>query len=166
MDIFNKHSKRVKMACIAQMVNVLQSVLLTQGPDMVKTPTYYIFKMYKHHQGATCVDSYITGNEFEGPDEWQIPKVSASASVKDGILTVTVSNLSLTDAEEVTVDLGGDKVNEVLEAKILTAENVRAFNDFGKEEAVTEKEYAGYGLGGGKLSLALPAHSVVMLRIK
>ena len=166
MDIFNKHSKRVKMACIAQMVNVLQSVLLTQGPDMVKTPTYYIFKMYKHHQGATCVDSYIAGNEFEGPAEWQIPKVSASASLKDGVLTVTVSNLSLTDAEEVMVDLGGDKVNAVLEAKILTAENVRAFNDFNKEETVTEKEYAGYGLDGGKLSLALPAHSVVMLRIK
>ncbi len=166
MDIFNRHCKRVKMACIAQMVNVLQSVLLTQGPEMVKTPTFYIFKMYKHHQGATAVDSYITDNEFEGPDEWKIPKVSTSASVKDGVTTLTVSNLSLTDATDVSVDLCGDTVQKILEAKIVTADDVRAFNDFGHDEAITEKEYAGYRFDDGKLSLAMPAHSVVMLRLQ
>ena len=166
MDIFNRHCKRVKMACIAQMVNVLQSVLLTQGPEMVKTPTFYIFKMYKHHQGATAVDSYITDNEFEGPDEWKIPKVSTSASVKDGVTTLTVSNLSLTDATDVSVDFCGDTVQKILEAKIVTADDVRAFNDFGHDEAITEKEYAGYRFDDGKLSLAMPAHSVVMLRLQ
>ncbi|MBR6308633.1 MAG: alpha-N-arabinofuranosidase [Lachnospiraceae bacterium] len=166
MDIFNKHCKRVKMACIAQMVNVLQAVLLTQGPDMVKTPTFYIFKMYKHHQGATAVDSYISDNEFEGPDEWKIPKVSASASVKDGVTTLTVSNLSLADASDVSVDFCGETVSKILEAKIVTADDVRAFNDFNKAEAITDKEYAGYRFDDGKLSLAMPAHSVVMLRLQ
>ncbi|MBO4679395.1 MAG: alpha-N-arabinofuranosidase, partial [Lachnospiraceae bacterium] len=166
MDIFNRHSKRVKMACIAQMVNVLQAVILTQGPDMVKTPTFYIFKMYRHHQGATAVDSYITDNTFEGPDDWKIPRVTASASVKEGVTTLTVSNLSLTDAEKVSVDLCGEKIGEILEAKIVTAENVRDFNDFCQKEKITEKEYKGCEVCDGALSLDMPAHSVVMLRFK
>ena len=59
LNIFNKHSDRVKMANLAQMVNVLQSVLLTEGDKMVKTPTYHVFNMYKYHQDATLVESSI-----------------------------------------------------------------------------------------------------------
>ena len=166
MDIFNRRCKRVKMACIAQMVNVLQSVLLTEGPKMVKTPTYYIFKMYKHHQGATCVDSYITDNTFEGPDEWKIPRVTASASVKEGAMTITASNLSLSEAETVDVDIHGERKGEILEAKIVTAENARDYNDFDMEEKISETDYFDFKNENGKLSLSIPAHSVVMLRIK
>ena len=164
MDIFNRHCKRVQMACIAQMVNVLQSVILTEGKKMVKTPTFYIFKMYKHHQGAKCLDSYITGNEFEGPDEWKIPLISSSASIKDGVVTLTVSNLSLNESKEITVDCGSAAIEKVIESKIVTAPTIRAFNDFDAPEAVTEKEFSDYKACDGKLSLNLPAHSVVMLR--
>ncbi len=163
-DIFNRHCKRVKMACIAQMVNVLQSVILTEGKKMVKTPTYYIFKMYKHHQGAKCLDTYLSDVKTEGPDDFTIPKISSSASIKDGIVTLTVSNLSLNEGSEVLADLGGDKVSKVLEAKIVTAKDIRAYNDFDKEEAVTEKDFDGYEIKEGKLSLNLPPHSVVMIR--
>ncbi len=164
MDIFNRHCKRVKMACIAQMVNVLQAVVLTQGPRMVKTPTYYIFHMYKHHQGATELDSYISENGSEGPDDFKIPTVSASASKKDGIVTLTASNLSLEKEETVNVDLCGAKVNDLLTARIVTAADVHDYNDFGKEEKVTEEDYKGYTLQNGELILTIPAHSVVMLR--
>ena len=112
------------------------------------------------------MDSYISDNEFEGPDEWKIPKVSASASVKDGVTTLTVSNLSLADASDVSVDFCGETVSKILEAKIVTADDVRAFNDFNKAEAITDKDYAGYRFDDGKLSLAMPAHSVVMLRLQ
>lgn len=61
LNIFNKHSDRVKMAALAQMVNVLQSVLLTEGGQMIKTPTYHVMHMYRHHQGADLLESTLTG---------------------------------------------------------------------------------------------------------
>ena len=61
LNIFNKHSDRVKMACIAQLINVLQSVMLTDGEKMIKTPTYHVFHMYRHHQGATLLRSDLIG---------------------------------------------------------------------------------------------------------
>ena len=69
LNIFNRHCDRVKMACIAQMVNVLQSVILTEGPKMIKTPTYYVFHMYKHHQGAELVESFVEGSQPAGVEE-------------------------------------------------------------------------------------------------
>ena len=69
LNIFNKHSDRVKMANIAQLVNVLQSVILTDGPQMIKTPTYYVFKMFKDHQEATLVDSHIETEQIGLEDE-------------------------------------------------------------------------------------------------
>ncbi|MCR4586914.1 MAG: alpha-N-arabinofuranosidase [Lachnospiraceae bacterium] len=164
LDIFNRHCKRVQMACIAQMVNVLQSVILTQGPKMVKTPTYYVFHLYKHHQGAEELDSFLTGDVQEGPKEWKIPQVSASASEKDGVVTVTASNLSLTEAVPVSLDLCGETVGTVKQARIVTADQVRDYNDFGKEEKVTEKDFTEYVLEDGKISVTLPPHSVIMLR--
>ncbi len=166
MDIFNHHCKRVRMANIAQMVNVLQSLVLTDGPDMVKTPTFYVFRMYRHHQGATLLHSYITEQETEGPKEDEIPLLSASASKAEGVITLTMSNISLRDDKEAEVDLLHYEAKEVLEAKIVTAEDVRAFNDFRTEEKVTEKEFTGYSQEGGSLKVKLPAHSVILLRIR
>jgi len=163
-DIFNRHCKRVKMACIAQMVNVLQSVILTEGKKMVKTPTFYIFKMYKHHQGAKCLDTYVSDVTNEGPKDYLIPKISSSASIKDGIVTLTVSNLSLKDKSEVVVDLGNDVISKILESQIVTADNIRAYNDFEKEETVTQKDFKDYEIKEGKLKLNLPPHSVIMIR--
>ena len=66
LNIFNKHSDRVKMACIAQLINVLQSVMLTDGDKMIKTPTYYVFHMMRHHQGAALLDSSLVGGTTVG----------------------------------------------------------------------------------------------------
>jgi len=95
LNIFNKHCDRVKMANLAQMVNVLQSVLLTEGKDMVKTPTYHVFHMYRHHQGATLLDSRLMSTSETGIGKWKVPGVIESTSVnEEGILTVTLNNLS------------------------------------------------------------------------
>ena len=101
LNIFNKHSDRIIMANIAQVVNVLQAMILTEGADIVKTPTYEVFNMYKNHQGGTLVDSIID-METAGVEDITIPALSESASIKeteDGktMLTITISNASLTD---------------------------------------------------------------------
>ena len=182
LDIFNKHCKRVRMANIAQMVNVLQSVILTEGKDMVKTPTFYVFKMYKGHKGGELVSSYFIDNKEIGPDDARVPAVSASASIKDGVLTLTISNLSKDDAVDLDVQVCADvQVGDrpqiapckmgtgpklhISEAKIVNSANVSDHNEFGQPEVVTEKDFDGYEVEGDVVKVKLPAHSVVMMRI-
>ena len=102
LNIFNKHSDRVKMANLAQMVNVLQAVLLTEGDKMVKTPTYHVFNMYKYHQDAVLVESSIETETIGTQEEYQVPNLTESVSVdENGVLHITVTNLSVSDSYEV-----------------------------------------------------------------
>lgn len=103
LNIFNKHSDRVKMANIAQLVNVLQSVILTEGPKMILTPTYYVFRMYKHHQNAQLLESY-SETKLIGEGEYKVPNISESASIDDaGVIHVTLGNLSPESTEEIEI---------------------------------------------------------------
>lgn len=93
LNIFNRHCDRVIMANLAQTVNVLQSVLLTEGDRVVLTPTYHVFDLYKNHQDAREIDCHVD-TDAVGLGEWQLPRVSASASEKEGRVTLTLANLS------------------------------------------------------------------------
>ncbi len=166
LNIFNKHCDRVKMACIAQMVNVLQSVILTDGARMVKTPTWHVFHMFRHHQGAELLESAITGTQEIGMDEWTVPDLTESVSEKDGIITITVNNLSVTEEKELTVQFAADKTYEVVEASILTSGDVHDKNTFDVPDTVKEEAFTGYRAEGKNLVLSLPRGSVVAIRVK
>ena len=167
LNIFNKHCDRVKIACIAQMVNVLQSVILTEGEKMVKTPTWYVFHMFRHHQGAELLESAISGTGMTGvKDDRMVPELTESVSVKDGIITITVNNLSMTEDKELTVQFAEDKVYEVAEANILKGADVHDMNTFDAPDKVKEETFTGYRADGKKLVLTLPKASVVELRVK
>ena len=113
LNIFNKHCDRVKMANLAQLVNVLQSVILTEGEKMVKTPTYHVFHMYKEHQNAYLLESHIDTKEV-GIGEDKVPNLYESVSVNDqGIITISLNNLSTNDAEEVEVVFAEKVVGDV-----------------------------------------------------
>lgn len=165
LNIFNKHCDRVKMAALAQMVNVLQSVLLTEGDKMIKTPTYHVMHMYRHHQGATLLDSSLTNVDAIGPDEWVVPKVTESVSVNEqGIITMTLNNLSIESVERVEVQFarGG---YQVVEAHIVSDSDMHAHNTFDAPETVTEKDFAGYEVTEQGLVVTLPCNSVVEIRV-
>ena len=166
LNIFNRHCDRVKMACIAQMVNVLQSVILTEGPKMIKTPTYYVFHMYKHHQGAELVESFVEGSQPAGVEEGcQVPSVSESVSVSaDGTVNVTVNNLSVSEAVPVEMLLEEMEPSEI-EAAILTGK-MNAYNTFEEPETVREETFTDYKADGRKISFTMPACSVISFRIK
>ena len=165
LNIFNKKCDRVKLACIAQMVNVLQSVLLTEGGRMVKTPTYHIFHMYKYHQDADLVASYIDGNKKIGTDKDKVPMLSESVSVSDdGSINVTVGNLSV--SEDVPVELVlTEKIISSVSASILTG-RMDDHNTFDEPEKVVETEFKDYMGEDRRLSFTLPKNSVVLLRIR
>ena len=143
LNIFNKHSDRVKMACIAQLINVLQSVMLTDGEKMIKTPTYHVFHMYRHHQGATLLRSDLIGAGTVGAGKNELPKVIESVSENaDGVITVTLTNNSLEAAENVTIQLTDDgAAYGVCEASVV-AGTMNAHNTFEAPEVVTEQAFA------------------------
>lgn len=160
LNIFNSHSDRVIMANLAQAVNVLQSLVLTEGEKMVLTPTYHVFDLYKSHQGGEAVYCH-TENQTVG-EGTEIPMVSCSASVKDGKLTITAANCSVSDDAEISCDISGLSVKSA-EASIVTGE-CHALNDFDSPESVSAKDFD-VSLNGSGVSAVLPPCSVVSVII-
>jgi alpha-N-arabinofuranosidase len=160
LNIFNKHCDRVKMANIAQLVNVLQSVILTEGAKMVKTPTYHVFNMYKYHQGGELVDSFIESDEI-GTDNDKVPNLTESVSIdKDGKIHATICNLSCTDAYDLKI-LPVDKKVEEVKAEILT-NKMDAYNTFDAPDTVKTENFETNADADG-ISFKIPACSVLHL---
>jgi alpha-N-arabinofuranosidase len=162
LNIFNQHAARIQMANIAQMVNVLQAVILTKDDKMVLTPTYYIFKMYAPHQNAKLIPSTLITENYT-VDGDAIPELSASASVKDDIVSVTLCNLNPNKAVDFLIDLKGFKAKNAT-AQVVTAPNMTDFNDFDKAQTVTLAELKIGKIKDNKLSLKLPSKSVVLVQ--
>lgn len=139
LNIFNNHCDRVRMACIAQMVNVLQSVLLTEGPRMIKTPTWHVFHMYRDHQGAQALT--VTAEDVGTAGGEAVPAVQVSASkAEDGGITVTAANLSMTGSQTVRLALTERKPERV--SGTLLAGEAHLHNTFDEPEAVKEQALA------------------------
>ena len=165
LNIFNKHCDRVKIAALAQMVNVLQSVILTEGEKMIKTPTYHVMHMYRHHQGAQLLESALTGVGEAGTEAHKVPTLTESVSLgEDGIITITMNNLTLDRTEEVEV-LTVEGGYHVVEARIVTGDAMDAHNTFDAPERVVEKDFADYKLTDKGLVVQMPANSVVAIRL-
>ena len=165
LNIFNNHARRIKMANIAQTINVLQAMLLTKDDQLVKTPTFYVFKMYKVHQDATLLPINVQCEDYSY-NGMTLPAVSASAS-KDsqGKIHLSLSNINPNRGIEVEIDLrGADKLSKV-KGVILTAPAMNDYNDFGKPEKVNIKSFSGYKLDKNLLKVSLPSKSVVTLEI-
>ncbi len=165
LNIFNKHCDRVKMANIAQLVNVLQSVILTEGDKMVKTPTYQVFKMFSHHQDADLVESYVETSEVGVEEENQIPNLSESVSIgKDGKLHITIANTAL----NVDYDINGimiDTTPKNVKAEIIHGP-MDAYNDFDNAEAVTIKEFNCIKIDNNDIVFTIPACSIVHIEVE
>lgn len=159
LNIFNEHSNIVCMANLAQAVNVLQALLLTEGEKLVKTPTYHVFDMFKTHQGNDLVYSFAENAETNG-----IPMLTQTASISaDGKLTLTLANCSLDEDIEISCRIAGISPKSV-SARILTNE-VHSCNTFDAPETVKPEDYSAE-LSGDMLSLTVPKCSVVFLIVE
>ncbi len=162
LNIFNRHCDRVVMANLAQMVNVLQAVVLTEGDQMVLTPTYHVFDLYKAHQDAKEVDCFVTCGET-GDENHKMAQLTASASQKDGKITLTVANLSAAEEAETVIVLRDVEVGSV-SGRVLSGE-MHQYNDFGKTavevKALTDLEVT----EKGEIKVKLPACSVAEVTV-
>ena len=163
LNVFNKHSDRVKMANIAQIINVLQSVALTDGEEMILTPTYYVFRMYKDHQENTLLGSFLTTPDLG--DRSKTPQLIESASVKeDGTIISTIVNTSLTESAEILCQVADFKVSGIT-AEILTGE-VHEHNSFENRNAVATRAFDGFETTADGFRTVLPPCSVAKFVIR
>jgi alpha-N-arabinofuranosidase len=165
LNIFHKYADRVQMTSIAQTINVLQAMILTDGPKMLLTPTYHVFHMYKPFQDATSLPIEIkTGNYSYGG--LTVPQVSASAAkTKDGKIVIGLTNLDPHQAVDISTVLAGVSASNVT-GEVLTGEAMDAHNSFEAPNAVHPVAFTGATLAGGKLSVTLPPKSVVVLTLQ
>ncbi len=161
LNIFNNHADRISMANIAQIVNVLQSVILTNGPEMVRTPTYYVFQLYNVHQGAKLIPIELATENYDHGGE-SIAALTASASEKDGVTSITITNANPSKALPLKLNIG-QEFKDVI-GKIVTSQEITDYNDFGEDEKVVIESLK---LKKTKaLEIKVPAHSVVLLQLK
>ncbi len=165
LNIFNRHAARVKMANIAQTINVLQAMILTDKERMILTPTYHVFEMYKVHQGATLIPVELTTPEYR-LGEAAVPSLHASASRNaSGTIHLSIANLEPNRSARVSARIAGAKATS-LAGRILTAQAVNAINTFEKPETVKPSRFEGARIDGDLISVSLPAKSVVVLAMR
>ena len=170
------------MANIAQIVNVLQSMILTDTKDgghMVLTPTYHVFNMYKPFQEATylpldlfCKDMKVRQEMRKDFDEINektyrtLPLVSASAAkTKDGAIVISLTNVSLDKAQEIEVNLEGTQAKTV-SGQILTCKDIKEYNDFEHPNRIQPTAFKDAKINKGKLMVKVPAKSIVVINVK
>lgn len=159
LNIFNKHCDRVKMANIAQLINVLQAVILTEGSRMVLTPTYHVFKMYACHQDAQLLESHLEKDRI-GTDEFAIDNLSESASIdSEGRINLTLTNLSLDKAYDINAAISGFNV-KAAKARIITGKK-NDHNSFDAPETVKINEFGDIKLTSDGIAMKVPALSIV-----
>ena len=162
LNIFNNHSDRVKMANLAQTVNVLQAVALTKGPQMILTPTYYVLKMYKTHQDAELIPVEVNSPEYQY-DGKSLPAISISASRdEDGKVHISVVNIDAEKSHSLKLDVS--KMNlKNFTGEILTSESLQDHNTFEDPEKILPANFEDFKYHNNSIELELPPFSVVVL---
>ncbi len=164
-NIFHDHAERVRMTNIAQMVNVLQAMILTDKNRMILTPTYHAFRMYVPFQDATSLPVAIKNNGKYGIGKTSVPQVSASAARgKDGKVYLALVNTDPNKPVDVTVNVSGMGAGKAT-GQLLTAAAMDAHNTFAAPEAVKPVPFSAQA-SGGKLTVQLPAKSVIVTAVE
>jgi alpha-N-arabinofuranosidase len=165
LNIFNQHCERVKMANLAQTVNVLQALILTKEEQMILTPTYHVFDMYKVHQDATLLPLDLKCPEYTFQDG-SIPQISVSASINNQKeIHISLCNLNPNESIPLTCELRRIPA-ETVAGQILTADKMTAHNTFQNPNEVKPSKFGGAAFNNNTLELVLPAKCVVVLKVK
>lgn len=164
LNTFNNHSDRVRMANLAQCINVLQAVILTDKAKMILTPTYYVMEMYNVHQDATLIPLTIKTDDYTLGTE-KLPAISASASKdKAGVVHISLVNIDPNKAEQISINLGDIKPAQIT-GRILTSAKLQDYNSFTDPDKIKPVPFKGAALKNGDLDITMPAASVVVLTL-
>jgi alpha-N-arabinofuranosidase len=165
LNIFNNHCDRVRMANLAQMVNVLQAVILTKGEQIILTPTYHVMEMYNVHQNAKLIPLTVQGNDYVlGADK--LPAISASASRDSlGKTHITLTNIDAGRGQDISINIPGAHFTSV-SGRLLASSKLQDYNSFDQPEKIKPVVFRGASLKGGALAVKIPPVSVVVLELQ
>lgn len=165
LNIFNNHCDRVKMANLAQIINVLQAVILTNEEKLVLTPTYHVMEMYNVHQDALMLPLTVNSNDYKMGKE-KLKAISASASRdKNGVTHISLVNIDANNAQDVSIEVN-DASFKTVTGRILTSDKMQNYNSFDNPDKIKPAIYSGASVSGNEIKLKIPAFSVVVLELK
>lgn len=170
LNIFNNHADRIHMTNIAQTVNVLQAMVLTEGEKMILTPTYHIYDMYKVHQDAKLLDFAILSDDYECDYECgteKLNQINASIS-KDakGNINATLVNVNPNQMAEVTFHIGDFGMISQVCGTVLTSDAMNTMNTFEHPNQIHPREFTDFVIEGNTIYIKMPSKSVILLTIK
>lgn len=165
LNIFHKYTDRIQMTNIAQIVNVLQSMILTKDKQMLLTPTYHVFEMYKVHQDATFLPMDLICDQVKVRDDREVPMVSATAS-RDakGAIHISLANVDVENTQQLAIDLQGIQARKV-SGRILSSGSINDHNTFEQPDKVRPASFKDAKITDGKLQVNLPPRSIVVLEV-
>ena len=140
--------------------------MLTKEDQLVKTPTFYVFNMYKVHFDALMLPTTVQSEDYTD-GEYHVPSLSVSASKnKDGEINITVSNVTLDKDLQTAIALEGLENFDIKKSDIITADEMNSFNDFGKDEEVNISKFEGVEKNGNIINVNIPSKSVMLISLK
>ncbi|MGO4936049.1 alpha-N-arabinofuranosidase [Fundicoccus sp. Sow4_H7] len=154
LNIFHKHAGRVHMANIAQTVNVLQAMILTEGKEMIKTPSFYVFYLYKYHQDAVEIETHVDRND----------PLTYTLSEKDGVLTLSLCNYSMDEAQDLSLTI--EQLGELVSAEYIVGQHNDDHNTFEQPDNIQLLDFDQYDLSNDNLKVTAPPMSVISIRAK
>jgi alpha-N-arabinofuranosidase len=165
LNTFNNHCDRVRMANLAQVINVLQAVILTNEEKLVLTPTYHVMEMYNVHQDALMLPLTVTSNDYKMGKE-KLKAISASASRdKNGVTHISLVNVDANNTQDVSIEVNGASFRTIT-GRILTSDKMQNYNSFDNPDKIKPASFTGVSLSGSVITLKIPAFSVVVLELK
>lgn len=165
LNIFNNHCDRVRMANLAQTVNVLQAVILTDDEKMILTPTYHVMKMYNVHQDATMLPIDLENITYSHNGE-ELPALSASASKdQDGVVHISLVNIDPASKHTVDLSIRGMAI-EQSSGQVLRSANLQDHNTFEQPEKIKPEAFSDFSVSGENIQVNMPPFSVVVLELK
>ena len=165
LNIFNNHAERVKMANLAQTINVLQAVILTDENKMILTPTYHVMKMYNVHQDATLLPIMFENVDYTNGDE-KLPALSISASKSDdGKVHISLVNIDLEKSHKISLNIRGMDIKD-FNGSILSSGSVQDHNTFDNPDRVAPKDFDDFKMSKGIITVEIPPYSVIVLNSK
>ncbi|MBD5225629.1 MAG: alpha-N-arabinofuranosidase [Bacteroidales bacterium] len=166
LNIFNRQADRVRMANIAQLANVLQTMWITDGDKLFTTPTYHVFRMYRPHMDARYIPVMLETEFIRDANGRDVPTLSATASqASDGSATITLVNPTLDIREQIDIPLPDGIPSRIASAHILTAPDARSKNTFESPDAVKTEQFKDAKIKSGKLNLTIPPLSIVSVTL-
>lgn len=165
LNIFHAHAERVHMANIAQTINVLQAMILTDKEKMILTPTYHVFDMYQVHQDALLLPHELQSEVYVLGENKMDALYASSSLAQDGKINLSLVNVHATKSMEVECELRGARAKKVM-GRILTASAFNAHNTFDNPNNVTTAEFNGVTMSNGMLHVKMPAKSIVVIRVE